>query len=91
MLRYSVQHDSVLRLRLRERQMALLHPELLQRHAEGTASTVAERILAAWPAEAARFVKVMPSDYKRVLSEMRRAQSEGRTVEFADLMRSAHG
>jgi glutamate synthase (ferredoxin) len=64
---------------------------LLQRHVDSTRSTVAGRILADWPPSARQFVKVMPRDYKRVLGEMRRAAEEGRTVEFADLMRSAHG
>jgi glutamate synthase (ferredoxin) len=47
---------------------------LLERHLEYTESTVAQGILAAWPALSARFVKVMPIDYKRVLAEQRRQQ-----------------
>jgi glutamate synthase (NADPH/NADH) large chain len=35
---------------------------------------VARNVLAAWERERARFVKVMPRDYKRVLEE--RAQAE---------------
>jgi glutamate synthase (ferredoxin) len=73
-----------------EEDVQLVHG-LLARHAESTGSTVAEGLLSDWPAAAGRFVKVMPSDYKRVLGEMRRAQAEGRTVEFAELMRGAHG
>jgi glutamate synthase domain-containing protein 3 len=41
---------------------------LVAEHAERTGSTVAARILADW--NAARFVKVLPHDYKRALSEL---------------------
>ena len=46
---------------------------LLERHREYTGSTVAEELLQDWPATAARFVKVMPLDYRRVLDEQRAA------------------
>jgi len=42
---------------------------LIERHREHTGSTVAEGLLAQWPAIAEKFVKVMPRDYKRVLLE----------------------
>ncbi|GMU41678.1 MAG: glutamate synthase [Chloroflexota bacterium] len=42
---------------------------LLSRHAEYTGSTVAERLLNDWPGSAARFVKVMPKEYRRVLNQ----------------------
>jgi glutamate synthase (NADPH/NADH) large chain/glutamate synthase (ferredoxin) len=41
----------------------------IKEHAEQTASPVAERLLADWDAQLARFVKVMPHDYKRALLE----------------------
>jgi glutamate synthase domain-containing protein 3 len=41
---------------------------LLAEHAERTGSPVAAGVLADW--NAARFVKVMPHDYKRALSEL---------------------
>ena len=44
---------------------------LIERHLEYTGSEVAKRLLAAWPAEAIRFVKVMPREYKRALAEQR--------------------
>jgi glutamate synthase domain-containing protein 3 len=44
---------------------------LLQHHADYTASPVAERLLADWPAAQVRFLKVMPIDYKRVLQARR--------------------
>jgi glutamate synthase (NADPH) large chain len=42
----------------------------VEEHAERTASPVAERVLADWDAHMARFVKVMPHDYKRALAEL---------------------
>jgi len=43
--------------------------ELVSQHLARTESTVAERLLADWEANLARFVKVMPNDYRRVLNE----------------------
>ena len=43
--------------------------ELIRNHQSYTGSTVAENILASWEASLAHFVKVMPTDYKRVLNE----------------------
>ena len=42
---------------------------LISRHLEYTESTVAAQILANWDTALAQFVKVMPTDYKRVLNE----------------------
>jgi len=44
--------------------------ELIENHRAFTGSTVAENILKNWKSELTRFVKVMPTDYKRVLEEM---------------------
>jgi glutamate synthase domain-containing protein 3 len=41
----------------------------IEEHRELTGSPVAERLLADWDAQLARFVKVMPHDYKRALLE----------------------
>ncbi len=49
---------------------------LLAEHAERTGSPVAERLLADWPAALARFVKIMPDDYARVLAERAAKDSE---------------
>ena len=48
---------------------------LIAEHAQRTGSLVARNVLASWERARARFVKVMPRDYKRVL-EQRRAESE---------------
>ena len=50
---------------------------LILEHYENTGSANAERVLAGWEGYLPKFVKVMPRDYKRVLSErLRRAQDE---------------
>ncbi|MBM4216290.1 MAG: glutamate synthase large subunit [Gammaproteobacteria bacterium] len=50
---------------------------LIARHAELTGSTVAERILSAWPTQLPKFVRVIPKDYKRVLACLKRAHDQG--------------
>ncbi|MBW2509391.1 MAG: glutamate synthase subunit alpha, partial [Deltaproteobacteria bacterium] len=42
---------------------------LIEEHFQYTGSAVAERLLGDWDRSVARFVKVMPTDYKRVLSQ----------------------
>jgi glutamate synthase (NADPH/NADH) large chain len=55
--------------------IAELH-EMVSKHAELTQSTVASALLSDWPASIHRFVKVMPTDYKRVLNEMKQEKRE---------------
>jgi len=50
--------------------------ELIELHLEYTGSSVAARILEEWPDVLSQFVKVMPTDYKRVLAERRRHDEE---------------
>ena len=50
--------------------------EMIEQHKEYTGSPVAERILDDWPRVLERFVKVMPTDYKRVLGERKRHDEE---------------
>jgi glutamate synthase (ferredoxin) len=64
--------------------------ELLGRHVRYTGSAVAQRLLAGWAATRGRFVKVMPRDYRRALSAMRRAEAEGIPWDRA-VMEGAHG
>ena len=52
-------------------------PKRLQ-HGRETDSAVAGRLLADWDAAAAAFVKVMPTDFKRVLEAAAAARAEGR-------------
>jgi glutamate synthase (NADPH) large chain len=51
--------------------------DVVTRHQEETGSTVAAALLADWPAAAARFAKIMPRDYKRVLAAQERAERDG--------------
>ncbi|GAC1486939.1 MAG: glutamate synthase-related protein [Solirubrobacteraceae bacterium] len=44
--------------------------ELIDEHARRTESPVAARVLERWEESLARFVKVMPKDYRRVLNEL---------------------
>ncbi len=64
--------------------------ELVREHFVETGSTVAERILGAWSTEVKRFVKVMPTDYQRVLVAQRMAEAEG-SDPIAAIMEAAHG
>ncbi|MBL7489833.1 glutamate synthase large subunit [Frankia sp. AgB1.9] len=50
---------------------------LLTRHRRETGSTVAAGLLASWEDEQAKFVKVMPRDYKRVLTVIAQAKEQG--------------
>jgi len=44
---------------------------LIKKHFDHTQSTVARRILDDWDQSVAKFVKVMPTDYKRVLQTLK--------------------
>jgi len=60
--------------------------DLIRRHIEYTGSTYASGILRDWMGAQARFVKIMPRDYKRA-----RAQAEGRAPTFAELVGTGGG
>jgi len=77
-------------LELDEREWLL---QIIQRHQELTGSAVAERLLTDWDSEVSRFRKVMPRDYKHVLTVMREAEQGGFSEEEAleRVMVSAHG
>lgn len=55
--------------------IAELHA-MISKHAELTRSTVAAALLSDWSSSIRRFVKVMPTDYKRVLNEMKQSKRE---------------
>jgi glutamate synthase (NADPH/NADH) large chain len=48
---------------------------LIERHHAFTGSEVADRLLADWDQSLTQFVKVMPSDFKRVLQEQKARQA----------------
>jgi glutamate synthase (NADPH) large chain len=62
--------------------------DVVERHYAQTGSAAAARLLSDW--DASRFTKVMPKDYKRVLSAASQAEREGRNVDEA-VMAAAHG
>jgi glutamate synthase domain-containing protein 3 len=45
--------------------------QFVTNHKDLTGSEVARSILGAWDEEREKFIKVMPTDYKRVLNEMK--------------------
>ena len=49
---------------------------LITNHGNYTESTVAKQILDNWEAESQKFLKVMPTDYKRVLNEMNKTEQQ---------------
>ncbi|MFK7912859.1 MAG: glutamate synthase large subunit [Pseudomonadales bacterium] len=51
--------------------------QLIEQHLQYTGSTVAERVLGNWEQACGQFIKVMPTDYKRVLEERKQAASAG--------------
>ena len=61
--------------------------DLLVRHQAETGSAVAERLLSSWESEAGHFVKVMPTDFKRVLEAAAAARASGHD-EVAAIMAS---
>ena len=65
----------------------------VERHRELTGSDVADGILAQWGTEVAAFRKVMPEDYRRVLTVMREAAAAGLSEEetLVKVMESSHG
>src|SRR5271165_1646475 len=64
--------------------------ELIGRHQAETGSAVAAALLADWEASLPRFARVMPRDYKRVLSAASRAERDGLDVSEA-VMAAASG
>jgi len=64
--------------------------DLLKRHVHYTGSTVAEKILSNWKSMQAKFVKVTPKDYKRVLAAISKARQTGIPEDKA-VMEAAHG
>ena len=62
----------------------------LRRHFEETGSPVARDLLADWDSSVKRFGKVMPKDFKRVLTAQADAERDGRDVNKA-IMEAAHG
>ena len=56
---------------------------LVEKHAKYTGSLQARRILEDWAVSRTRFVKVMPNEYRRALTEMAAQQAEKQKLEAA--------
>jgi len=65
--------------------------DLIDRHVTHTGSAHAAKILANWRAMQARFVKIMPKDFKRVQAAEARARAEGREPTFKELVGATSG
>ncbi|GII02501.1 glutamate synthase large subunit [Planobispora takensis] len=63
--------------------------EIVETHLAETGSTVAKRLLADW--DPARFSKIMPTDYKRVLRAAEAARLEGRDIDEAVMTAAVQG
>ena len=64
---------------------------LVERHVEHTGSEYAARLLEEWAVVLPTFVKVMPRDYRRVLTATSHALAEGREPTFAELAGASSG
>src|SRR4029078_9005421 len=60
--------------------------EVVERHHAETGSAMAARLLADW--DPGRFTKVMPKDYKRVLSAASQAEREARDSDDGGIARA---
>jgi glutamate synthase (NADPH) large chain len=67
--------------------------DLVRRHFEETASSVAEALLDDWPAAVRRFTEVMPTDFKLVLAARQQAEKEGLSEDetATKMMEALHG
>jgi glutamate synthase (NADPH/NADH) large chain len=65
----------------------------VEAHKVATGSQLADRLLEQWESEVQAFRKVMPKDYRRVLSVLEEAARRGLSQEDTDrmVMESAHG
>ncbi len=66
---------------------------MITAHVDATDSAVGQRILADWTAESKHFAKVMPRDYKRVLTAIAEAQRSGASEQDTNdaIMAAARG
>jgi len=59
--------------------------QMIERHAELTGSELAKRLLDRWQQTAARFVRVLPNDYRRMLEAQARMRAKGLPPEEAEM------
>jgi glutamate synthase (NADPH/NADH) large chain len=65
--------------------------EIVEKHFAETGSPAAKQLLADWDAALARFSKIMPTDYKRVLEAAEAARIEGRDIDEAVMAAAVQG
>ena len=58
---------------------------MIEKHANYTGSTVAQKVLDHWSETLPKFVKVLPKDYKRVLEAEKRVRAQGLSGEEATM------
>jgi glutamate synthase (NADPH/NADH) len=91
-LAFVLDEDGALRSRINTAMLDQLEPldeadaievrELIAEHVRRTGSPVGRRVLADWAALAPRFVKVFPTDYKRVMADLEEAAAAPDAMEF---------
>ncbi|CAH1211044.1 Ferredoxin-dependent glutamate synthase 1 [Paenibacillus plantiphilus] len=57
--------------------------DMVRRHVQYTGSAVGDRLLSSWDAALAKFVKVIPKDYKRMLEQIEKIEETGLTGDAA--------
>lgn len=62
---------------------------LIEKHQKKTESTVAEYILSDWEDSLSKFVKVIPTDYKRILGYIEQARETGKYETEAEIIDAA--
>ncbi len=65
--------------------------DMISRHLAQTGSRRAEYLLSAWGSTSSRTIKVIPRDYKRIVTAEARARAENREPAFAELVAVARG
>ncbi|MFI7446864.1 glutamate synthase large subunit [Nonomuraea sp. NPDC049714] len=65
--------------------------ETVEKHFAETGSPVAKQLLADWDDALARFGKIMPTDYKRVMEAAEAARIEGRDIDEAVMAAAVQG
>jgi glutamate synthase (NADPH) large chain len=58
---------------------------MVERHREFTGSALARRVLERWGETAARIVRVLPNDYRRVLDAQEKFRAQGLSAEQAEM------
>jgi glutamate synthase (ferredoxin) len=58
---------------------------MVERHRELTNSALARRVLERWQENAAKLVRVMPNDYRRMLDAQEKLRAQGLSAEQAEM------